>query len=41
MPLLYADWPIARELTYLQGQHAWRFEHATPVYVKQYEGDFQ
>ena len=29
-PILYADWPVARELTYLQGQHAWRFEHATP-----------
>ena len=23
--LLYADWPIVRELTYLQGEHAWKY----------------
>ena len=29
--MLYADWAIARKLTYLQGKHARRFEHVTPA----------
>ena len=31
--MLYANWPIACELTYLQGQQARRFEHVTPTSV--------